>query len=201
VLKIYYIAMTGNVACDLSQSAGHRFPPAMQVYRLFRFRESPIPTIGMSAGDETKARDAMINRTTFEEDPYEADSDHEYESLETDATDEDDVRAQAEEFEDVDQTRVFQGDDDVELAAPPPVEDRERIQDLEDRLDDVSFRDPEAIAADDARRHAIHPDALQAPLDRMMDRTPFDTDDLEMEALLDADDDSDDHTPEGTTPL
>jgi hypothetical protein len=139
------------------------------------------------------------NRTLFEEDPYAADSDHEYEPLETDAADDDDVRAQADEFEDVDQTRVFQGDDDVELAAPPPAADRERIEDLEDRLSEVTFRDPEAIASDDARRHAVEPDAIEKPLERMMDRTPFTADELEMEALLDASDDSEEHTPEDAT--
>jgi hypothetical protein len=141
------------------------------------------------------------NRTPVEQDPYAADSDDEYQALETDAADNDDVRQQAEEFADVDQTRLFQGDDDVELAAPPPVQDRERIQDLEDRLDEVSFRDPEAIASDDARRWAIHPDALEKPLERMMDRTPLEADDLEMEALLDAADDSEDYTPDEATQL
>lgn len=143
----------------------------------------------------------MVNQrrdpATFDPDPYDVDSDHEYEALEADAAEDDDVRAQADEFADIDMTRVLAGDDDVELAAPPSAEDRARLAGLEGRLDEVTFRDPESIAADDARRHAVHPDALEAPLERMMDRTPLTADELEMEELLDAADDSEDYTPEG----
>lgn len=137
----------------------------------------------------------MVNQnpTTLDEDSYAADSGDEYEALETDAAEPDDVRAQADEFEDIDMTRLDDGDENGELAAPLPEADRERLDDLDDSLDNASYRDPEALSADDARRHAVHPNSLEERIEERMDRTPITADDLSAQELID---DADEHPPD-----
>lgn len=132
------------------------------------------------------------------DDPYERDSDHEYSSLEADAAD-DDAGAvqQAQRFDAIDATEFPDtADEDVESMAPGRTETRQRLDAINQRLDDSVDRDPESISMNEARRtRARTPDELdpqdelQQPLDRMMDRTPMTTDDLDTEAVMDTMDD------------
>jgi hypothetical protein len=129
-------------------------------------------------------------------DPYEADSDHEYEPLEAERASDSDVREQAERFGAVDATTFDDtGDEDVESGAPGRTATRERLQDLDDALEASEDGDPESLSMREARRNAVPPpeeldppDELQEPLERMMDRTPMSAEDMDTESAIDATD-------------
>lgn len=104
-----------------------------------------------------------------DESPYERDSDHEYRALEADAGDEARIEEQARELED---ERVLEsGDDRAGAAAPTDQETRDGLRELDAMLDNAQVRDPEALASDQARRHALVADEWQGPLDEMMEKT------------------------------
>lgn len=137
---------------------------------------------------EPRAADAYAG------DPYEADSDHEYEPLEAERASDSDVREQAERFGAVDATAFDDtGDEDVESGAPGRTATGERLGDLNDALEASQDADPESLSMREARRNAVPPpeeldtpDELQEPLDRMMDRTPVSAEDMDTESAIDA---------------
>lgn len=122
-----------------------------------------------------------------EEDPDEADSDHEYEPLEVDRADESRIRAEAGAFDDVDPLDVEEGGDGPEQMFPSRDETRVQEDELQGMLEESVNRDPEALAMDMARRHDpdarkdFTPEAWQR-LDRSTELRP---DDLDTEDLSD----------------
>lgn len=140
-------------------------------------------------GDEEDA-DELQGSASDAIDPYDADSDHEYAPLEAERATEEDVIKQALEFEDVDATLFPDtGDENVETAAPGRAVIRERLEDLDEALDESEDGDPESLSMREARRNSTEPpDELQEPLERMMDRTPLRPEDLDTESMIDATD-------------
>jgi hypothetical protein len=121
-------------------------------------------------------------------DPYERDSDHDYEALEADRAREKTVRRDADRFSSIDQHALDRGDEEVEVAAPTPAETDDRLDEIDHVLENSVDRDPESIAAAAARRHALEQDELQEPLERMMDRTTeLGPDELDTEAIVERD--------------
>lgn len=127
-------------------------------------------------------------------DPYEADSDHEYSALEADAADEARLAEDADRFEAIDTMAVQPGEDAPEQAAPRPIETAVQLRQLQTRVEESVDRDPEAVAANQARVRALESgvdddyaplDEPQPPLEDFMDRTPLTTDGIDTEELLD----------------
>lgn len=119
-------------------------------------------------------------------DPYARDSDHEYSALEADRGDDAKIDAQAVEFASAD-ANLMNGDaSDAGSMVPSLEETRERLDDLDDALDESVDTDPEVLAARDARRNATMPDEVRTLLDEMMDKTPLTADELDTEALEDS---------------
>jgi hypothetical protein len=121
-------------------------------------------------------------------DPYERDSDHEYEALEAEQAREKTVRRDADRFSGIDQNALDRGDEKIEVAAPTPAETDDRLDEIDQVLENSADRDPESISSAAARRHALEPDELQKPLERMMEHTTeLGPDELDTEAILERD--------------
>src|SRR4051812_8288178 len=105
-------------------------------------------------------------------DPYERDSDREYAALEADRAAERTVQQEAKRFDDVDMTIIGSGDDQPEDMYPMTAEIARREEELMEMLDESVNRDPEALAADQARRHSDDPEGDLSPAAReFFDRT------------------------------
>lgn len=123
---------------------------------------------------------AKNDRRKGESDPYKADSDKEYAALEAD---------QVEAGDTVDPDVVVAPglvEGAPEQAYPAAEETARRERELQSMLEESINRDPEALAADQARRHSDDPlGDLTPEARRALDRTPeFRTDDFDDEDLM-----------------
>lgn len=121
--------------------------------------------------------------------PYRHDEDEQYEALEADAGEDNDVRDEADEYSGVDPEAMYAEDEEFEDAYPSAAQTRARTEELDRMLDESVNRDPEALAADQARRHSKSPEGDLSPEGRkLFDRTTeFRQDDFDTEDIKDAD--------------
>ena len=110
-----------------------------------------------------------------------------YEPLEADAADELYVADEAEALDEVDARESPLDAGDAEDAYPPASETEARDLELQEMLHEAGTRDPETLAAEEARAHSgDRYRGVPADVRRRLDRSPLEEEDIDIEELIDA---------------